>query len=134
MYEEFIRCLSSHHHDDIPDNLGYQPMYAPQATQAMVENKTDMFYVVDRQGWGDIYNEGFSPNDGSVFTLGEDGSITPYTRTQPTRYSLGEDGRLVAIDAPNPIPVSFDDWIPEQDTKAENPYGMDNVLGTGIFG
>jgi hypothetical protein len=134
MYEEFIRCLSSHHHDDIPDNLGYQPMYAPQATQAMVENKTDMFYVVDRQGWGDIYNEGFSPNDGSVFTLGEDGSITPYTRTQPTRYSLGEDGRLVAIDAPNPIPVSFDDWIPEQDTKAENPYGLDNVLGVGIFG
>ena len=134
LYDEFERCLSSHHHDDLPDNLGYQPLYAPQATQAIVENKTDMFYIVDRQGWGEIYNEGFNPNDGSVFTLGEDGILNPFVRTQPTRYSLGDDGKLVALDAPSPIPVSLDDWIPEQETKADNPYGMDNVLGVGIFG
>ena len=43
MYNEFDRCMSSHHHDDIPDNLGYQPRYAPQAVQAIVTDNRDLF-------------------------------------------------------------------------------------------
>src|SRR5208282_2206705 len=50
LYNEFQRCMTSHHHDDIPDNLGYQPRYAPRATQAIVQNDTSMFSF-DRQGW-----------------------------------------------------------------------------------
>jgi hypothetical protein len=132
MYEEFIACLSSHHHDDIPDNLGYQPLYAPQATQAIVERNTDMFWTVDRQGWSEVYETGFRPDGGSVFTLGDDGVLNPYQRTQATKYSLNDEGKLVPLD--EPYPVVQDDWSPEPEVRVETPSGMQNILGTGVFG
>jgi hypothetical protein len=132
MYEEFIACLSSHHHDDIPDNLGYQPLYAPQATQAIVTNNKDIFFAVDRQGWDQIYEDGFNPDYGSVFTLGDDGVLSPYQRTQATKYTLGDDGKLVPLD--EPYPVMRDDWMPEPEVRADTPHGLPNVLGIGLFG
>ena len=133
LYSEFERCMSSHHHDDIPDNLGYQPMYAPQATQAIVENNTDLFVRIDRQGWSQIYDNGFQPDSGSVFTLGDSGELLPYERTQATKYTLTDDGRLVPLDAP--IPLMLDDWLPApESSQAESPHGLPNVLGVGIFG
>ena len=133
LYTEFEKCMASHHHDDIPDNLGYQPLFAPQATQAIVENNTDVFVRIDQQGWSQIYDNGFQSDSGSVYTLGDDGSLQPYERTQATKYTLTDDGRLVPIDAP--IPLMLDDWLPEpEQSRAESPYGMPNVLGVGIFG
>jgi hypothetical protein len=132
MYDEFERCLSSHHHDDIPDNLGYQPLYAPQAVQAIITNNTNLFFNVDRQGYGQIYEEGFSPDYGSVFTLGDDGTLSPYQRRQATKFMLGEDGKLIPLD--EPYPMIQDDWVPEPEVKADTPYQLPNVLGIGIFG
>src|ERR1700721_4307584 len=56
LYSEFERCMTSHHHDDIPDNLGYQPRYAPRATQIVVEKNVDQMFNLDRQGWGEVYD------------------------------------------------------------------------------
>ena len=109
LYDEFERCLSSHHHDDLPDNLGYQPLYAPQATQAIVENKTDMFYVVDRIGWNEIYNPDSTAN---AYYSDEHGNLLPWNeQTQQDSF-----------------------WTPEPETPAETPNGMPNILGVGIFG
>lgn len=38
LYSEFEKCLTSHHHDDIPDVVSHQPRYAPRATQQLMEN------------------------------------------------------------------------------------------------
>ena len=108
-------------------------MYAPQATQAIVENNTDLFVRIDRQGWSQIYDNGFQPDSGSVFTLGDSGELLPYERTQATKYTLTDDGRLVPLDAP--IPLMLDDWLPApESSQAESPHGLPNVLGVGIFG
>jgi hypothetical protein len=109
LYDEFERCLASHHHDDIPDNLGYQPQFAPQATQALVENQTEKFYFVDRVGWADVFNPDMNTN----------------------AYYADENGKLVPWDAP----ILPDDWAPQEDTRAGSQYAdLPNVLGIGIFG
>ena len=114
LYTEFEKCMSSHHHEDMPDCLAYQLRYAPRATQALVENNTDMFYRVDQQGWAQLYQEG---------------------------YQGSGQGMLLQTDsAGNPIvwdpyaAVTTDEWVPEPDIRADTPGGMDNVLGIGIFG
>jgi hypothetical protein len=116
LYDEFERCLftrrhgeSTHHHDDIPDNLGYQPLYAPQATQAITENQTEKFYFVDRVGWADVFNPDMNTN----------------------AYYADENGKLVPWDAP----MLPDDWAPQEDPRAGSQYAdLPNVLGIGIFG
>lgn len=57
LYGEFEKCLTSHHHDDIPDVLSMQPRYAPRATQAIVENNEEMMSRSDTL-WNLIYEEG----------------------------------------------------------------------------
>ena len=107
MYDEFERCLSSHHHDDIPDNLGYQPLYAPQAVQAIITNNTDIFFHADRRGWNQIYPDGTQ----DAYYADEHGNLLPWNE-----------------------PMIQDDWIPEPEVRAETPYQLPNVLGVGIFG
>jgi hypothetical protein len=121
LYDEFERCMftkrhgaSTHHHDDIPDNLGYQPMYAPQAVQALVENNTDMFYRVDHQGWHQLYDENYQ-GGGRGVVLQTDNQGNPIVWDP---YAT----------------VTTDEWVPEPDVRADTPSGMDNVLGIGIFG
>ena len=115
LYSEFEKCMSSHHHDDIPDNLGYQPMYAPRATQAIVENNTDMFgYQLDRRGWGEIYDEDYRPNLGPAYYLDDSGNMVPTELPPPTMLP--------------------DDFVPLPDVSSGAPNGMPNILGAGFWG
>lgn len=54
LYSEFEKCLTSHHHDDIPDVLSMQPRYAPRAVQAIMENNEEMMSKSDPM-WNLIY-------------------------------------------------------------------------------
>lgn len=99
LYSEFEKCMSDHHHDDIPDNLGYQPRYAPRATQALINNETEIFGQFDRQGWGEIYN-------------GEQGQA----------YYPDENVNLVPWGAPQPM--VFDDFVPEPELQPTNYFGF----------
>lgn len=110
LYKEFQACMSSHHHDDIPDNLGYQPRYAPRATQAIVENSTEMFFNIDRQGWGQLFDEEYMARNSSY---------------------LDENGNIVSA---QPEPVVSDMFSPEPEVWSRTPHGMPNILGAGIFG
>jgi len=109
LYSEFDKCMGSHHHDDIPDNLGYQPRYAPRATQAIVENNTDMFSRVDQQGWNELFNPGSTTN----------------------AYYQDDNGQLVPWDQPI---QPFDDFIPQPEIQRSEYFGMDNILGVGMHG
>jgi hypothetical protein len=102
--------MSSHHHDDIPDNLGYQPRYAPRATQAIVENSTEMFFNIDRQGWGQLFDEEYMARIGSY---------------------MDENGNIVSA---QPEPVVSDMFSPDPEVWSRTPHGMPNILGAGIFG
>ncbi len=42
LYDEFEKCLTSHHHDDIPDVIAMQFRYAPRATIAIIENNENI--------------------------------------------------------------------------------------------
>lgn len=110
MYSEFERCMSSHHHDDMPDNLGYQPMYAPQATQAIVENNTDMFArQIDKRGWDELFNEEYMASNGSY---------------------MDDQGNVI-----NPSATIFEEFLtPEPEVEHHSPGGMPNILGAGIWG
>lgn len=57
LYSEFEKCLTSHHHDDIPDVISQQPKYAPRATQAIMENNEEMMSRSDPM-WNMIFCEG----------------------------------------------------------------------------
>lgn len=114
-YSEWQKCLVSHHHDDIPDVISQMPnRYAPRATQAIVENNVSMFSTLDRQGWGEIYDEDYRPNVGPSYYLGDDGVMVP---TEPP-----------------PAPISFDDFVPVEESVTYAPGGMQNILGAGIWG
>jgi hypothetical protein len=111
LYSEFEKCMFGHH-DDLPDNLGYQVRYAPRATQALVENNTDMMFSLDQQGWNELYNED---------------------------YSGGGQGMLLQTDAQGNViswcPQPFADFSqPEPEALSRSPIGMPNVLGAGMFG
>jgi hypothetical protein len=66
LYDEFERCMGGRHltHDDIPDNLGYQPRYAPSMAQAIIAQERERFsrpdgawnYLFDQSG--ELYGEG----------------------------------------------------------------------------
>jgi len=113
VYNEFEKCMYDHHHDDIPDNLGYQTRYAPRATQAIIENNTEMFSFIDRMGWNEVFEEGsFDPRSGILL------------RTDA-------EGNTVVFDPYQPPP---DDFSPQEDFAYSAPSGMDNILGSGIFG
>ena len=109
LYSEFDKCMGSHHHDDIPDNLGYQPRYAPRATQAIVENDISMFSKVDQMGWNELFNPGSTSN----------------------AYYQDENGQLVPWDQPV---QPFDDFAPAPQIQSTTPHGMPNILGVGLWG
>ena len=134
LYKEFQSCMSSHHHDDIPDNLGYQPRYAPKATQAIVENNTEMFFNIDRQGWSELYDENYRPNFSGAYYLGPDGVLAPLQQTGPTRWMFSDDGTMTPIDTPEPSGFSSDLFAPDPEVQTRTPRGMDNILGAGMWG
>lgn len=55
LYDEFEKCLTSHHHDDIPDNLGMQQRYAPRAQIVLMENIPENLYRGDAN-WNIIFD------------------------------------------------------------------------------
>lgn len=112
VYSEFEKCMFDHHHDDIPDNLGYQTgKFAPPATKAILENNREMFSSIDRQGWNELFNEEY---------MGQSGSW------------MDEDGNIVNR-APNISPFA-ELFYPESEVNTSTPNGMPNVLGSGIWG
>jgi hypothetical protein len=133
LYTEFEKCQTSHHHEDIPDCLAYQLRYAPRATQAIVENNTDMFFSIDRQGWGEVFDENYRPNSRGGYYLGDDGQMVPIQQTGPTRWTYAADGTLVPIDGPTPEPTDFFSSSSEPETSGV-PSGMNNILGAGMWG
>ena len=58
LYSEFEKCLTSHHHDDIPDVVSHQPRYAPRATQQMVENPQEAMTSKEQAAWNILFVEG----------------------------------------------------------------------------
>lgn len=115
LYSEFEKCMTSHHHDDIPDNLGYQPRYAPQATQAIVENNVSMFSRIDQMGWGELFIEGYqSPGNGQLFQTDSEGNIIYHD--------------------PYAAVLNPDDFMPEPEIVITTPHGLPNILGAGLFG
>ncbi len=73
LYDEFERCMGGRHltHDDIPDNLSYQPRYAPSMMQAILTQETNRFsrpdgawnYIFDQSG--EMYGEGVASHNSS---------------------------------------------------------------------
>lgn len=116
LYTEFEKCMSSHHHEDIPDCLAYQLRYAPRAVQAIVEHNVDMFFKVDQQGWYEIFDEDYKPNTGPAYYL--------------------EDGQLVPLEPPPPPqPSLLEEFFAEQEQQQQTtPNGMPNILGYGVWG
>lgn len=47
LYSEFERCLTSHHHDDIPDVISRQAKYAPQMAQIIEKNDIQTWSQAD---------------------------------------------------------------------------------------
>ena len=116
LYSEFEKCMSkAHHHEDIPDNLGYQPRYAPRATQAIVENNVSMFSRIDQQGWGELFIEGYvGRGNGTLLQANSQGDIMVYD--------------------PYAAFMTPDDFVPEPQIQRSEYYGMDNILGVGMHG
>jgi predicted phage terminase large subunit-like protein len=64
LYSEFERCLTSHHHDDIPDVISRQVKYAP-AMQMVIEKQGFNAFTRTDMAWHMLYEEGyFGPNYG----------------------------------------------------------------------
>lgn len=60
LYSEFEKCLTSHHHDDIPDVLSRQPKYAPRM-QMPTDGKplaTQMPNSIDQAAWNIYFDDG----------------------------------------------------------------------------
>ena len=109
VYNEFEKCMFDHHHDDIPDNLGYQVgKFAPPATRHLMENNRDVFSI-DRYGWSELFDEDSMYRNGSY---------------------LDENGNVVSFQ-PEPLPDLF---TPEVEVWSGTPKGMNNILGVGMFG
>ena len=134
VYNEFIACMFDHHHDDIPDNLGYQAgKFAPPATKAILENNRDIFSVIDRAGWSDIYEPDTPSRISSAYYLDENGMLSPHSQSGATKWIMNDDGSMTALDDPNPLPMT-DLFTPEPEAPNKTPNGWNNILGAGYFG
>jgi hypothetical protein len=115
VYNEFERCMTEHHHDDIPDNLGYQTgKFAPRATIALVENNREIYSTnIDRMGWSEVFDENHQPNTGPAYYLDDNGNMTPL---------YAEPANLTEL------------FTPEPEAPSHFPSGMQNILGIGMNG
>jgi hypothetical protein len=111
-YSEWEKCLTSHHHDDIPDVISQQPRYAPQSTQIIVNHIEDKMTNFDRMGWSEVFDENYQPNIGAAYTLDDNGMMVPLY----------------------PTPESTELFVPESDAPSHTPNGMQNILGVGMNG
>lgn len=57
LYDEFQKCMTSHHHDDIPDVLGFQPNYAPFMRQ-LIDKKEIVTVSKEQAAWNVLFEEG----------------------------------------------------------------------------
>jgi hypothetical protein len=83
MYSEFEKCLTSHHHDDIPDVISMQLRYQPRAYLAIAENNEAMLTRSDPM-WNMIFE------DGDQF--GRRGYGLPEPSFNPAEEDIQEDG------------------------------------------
>lgn len=60
LYSEFEKCLTSHHHDDIPDVIAMQQRYKPRVYVAITENNEAALSRIDPL-WNLIFEEGADP-------------------------------------------------------------------------
>jgi hypothetical protein len=123
LFNEYEKCLDKNFtgHNDIPDVVSQQPRYAPRATQALVENNMQMFWQVDRLGWEEVFIEGFDGSQGKsgmVIQVDEQGNPIYWSPDMLQQLSGPSD------------PM----FNPPDDIKPDNPYGMPNMLGAGIYG
>lgn len=58
LYSEFERCLTSHHHDDIPDVISRQVKYAPNILQLIEKQELSTISRAD-VAWHMLYEEGY---------------------------------------------------------------------------
>jgi predicted phage terminase large subunit-like protein len=56
LYYEFERCLTAHHHDDIPDVISQQLRYVPQI-QIMIDKKEFPIWNREDAAWNLIYGD-----------------------------------------------------------------------------
>ena len=125
LYDEFERCLTSHHHDDIPDNLSYQPTYAPRAVQAIQQKQTEMFSRADG-AWQTVFDA-----SGELYGAAETHYNSPYKGYVLINDPETGQFRLVGEEIPNPIVVVET----VQESRAESSHdSLDNVLGAGLIG
>lgn len=107
LYSEFERCLTSHHHDDIPDVISRQTKYAPSMQQLIEKSDIQTWSVADA-GFNLLYGPWLSESDMPADAFG--------------RLGMG-----------NPPPI--DPQPVETGPMAETPApGFDPILGSGMFG
>lgn len=118
VYNEFEKCMFDHHHDDIPDNLGYQTgKFAPPATQAILENNKEMFSnIFDRMGWRELYDEDYQGNGQGLI------------------IHTDENGNPIVWDPAAPVSAFEDFFQPVEESTSHSPTGMQNILGAGLYG
>lgn len=119
LYEEFQRCLTTHHHDDIPDAISNLLRYTPKLELAVTVAKQNKQILLNRDeiAWRMVMEEGFQ-HSGGGYLIGHN--------PETGEFELQVD----PITAPTLIPI---DKVEEQDPKAESPY-ENSVLGHGLFG
>lgn len=66
LYDEFQDCMTSHHHDDIPDVISQQPRYAPRIQQ-LIETKDASAYSIASDA---SYNLLFIPGSDAFGNIG----------------------------------------------------------------
>jgi hypothetical protein len=94
LYDEFEKCLHSHHHDDIPDVVSHHPRYAPRAVQRLLETAKPQ---IDRdQIFWNIYFE----NGDAFGRVGMGIPAPPSMMKEPEFFDEPE----FESDAPNGLP------------------------------
>lgn len=115
LYSEFERCLTSHHHDDIPDVISRQTKYAPAMAGLIEKNEMQTGTRADA-AWHLLFEEGYaSPFTG--FLLEHD----PQT------------GQLVWNTQPISNPIFQPEPNDSPQSEVQSP-GLDPILGSGICG
>lgn len=121
LYDEFERCTSAHHHEDIPDVISYNVRYARTASPIVQQQQLEHYSRTDGN-WhnvfdssGELYGQGMyspicSPFKGYVLIH------------NPDTYQI----ELISEQIENPIVQVFT----ETDTpKNYNIHGLDPILG-----